>query len=115
MYPACFAAARIILPEPISVTPVFAAHYPGRRRQVPARFTEQPHAATKGLGPCLASHRPGTGRSAAGHKPWPGVWSPRATGRLAPTARASLHLAVYRLRAGDLATAVKRDGQGSNP
>jgi hypothetical protein len=73
MYPACFAAARIILPEPISVTPVFAAHYPGRRRQVPARFTEQPHAATKGLGPCLASHRPGTGRSVAGRNPRPGV------------------------------------------
>jgi hypothetical protein len=36
-------------------------------------------------------------------------------GRLAPTARASLHLAVYRPRAGDLATAVKRAGQGSNP
>jgi hypothetical protein len=26
-----------------------------------------------------------------------------------------MQLAVYRLRAGDLATAVKRDGQGSNP
>jgi hypothetical protein len=47
-------------------------------------------------------------------KALPGVWSPRVTGRLAPTARASLHLAVYRLRAGDLTTAVKRDGQGSN-
>ena len=59
-------------------------HCPGRRRQVPARFTGQPHAATKGLGPRLASHRPGTGRSAAGHNPWPGIWSPRVTGRLAP-------------------------------
>jgi hypothetical protein len=39
----------------------------------------------------------------------------RVTGRLAPPARGGLHLAVYRLRAGDLATAVKRDGQGSNP
>lgn len=82
---------------------------------MPARLTEQPPAATKGLGPRLASHRPGTGRSEAGRNPWPGVWSPRVTGRLVPTARASLHLVVYRLRAGDLATAVKRDGQGSNP
>ena len=82
---------------------------------MPARSTEQPHAAPRGLGPRLASRRPGTERSAAGHKPWPGVWSPCVTGRLAPTARVSLHLAVYRLRAGDLATAVKRDGQGSNP
>jgi hypothetical protein len=82
---------------------------------VPARFTGQPHAATKGIGPRLASHGPGTERSAAGHKPWLGAWSRRVTGRLAPAARASLHLAVYRLRAGDLATAVKRDGQGSNP
>jgi hypothetical protein len=53
---------------------------------------EQPHAAAKGLGPRLASHRPGTGPSAAGHRPRTGVWSPRVTGRLAPTARASLHL-----------------------
>jgi hypothetical protein len=52
---------------------------------------------------------------ATGHKPWPGVWSPCVTGRLAPAARASLRRAVYRLRAGDLATAVKRAGQGSNP
>ena len=82
---------------------------------MPAWFTGQPLAATKGLGPRLASHRPGTGRSAAGRNPWPGVWSPRVTGRLVPTARASLHLAVYRLRAGDLATAARRDGKGSNP
>ena len=82
---------------------------------MPARFTEQPLAATKGPGLRLASHRPGAGRSVAGRNPWPGVWSPRVTGRLVPTARASLHLVVCRLRAGDLATAVKRDGQGSNP
>src|SRR5262249_41989636 len=55
--------------------------------QVPARFTEQPHAVAKGPSPRLASHRPGTEPSAAGHKPRHGVWSPRVTGRLAPTAR----------------------------
>ena len=65
-----------------------------RRRgtRCPARFTEQPHAAAKGFGPRLASHRPGTGPNAAGHQPRAGVWSPCVTGRLAPTARAGIHL-----------------------
>jgi hypothetical protein len=42
------------------------------------------------------------------------AWLGAVTGHLAPAARVGLHLAVYRLRAGDLATAVKRDGHGSN-
>src|SRR5215831_18515823 len=73
---------------------------PGTR--CPARFTEQPHAAAKGLGPRLASHRPGTGPGAAGHQPRAGVWSPCVTGRLAPAARDRDASAVYRLRADDL-------------
>jgi Thiamine pyrophosphate enzyme, N-terminal TPP binding domain len=92
-----------------------AAHAPQPRaagHQVPARFTEQQHAAAKGPGPRLASRRPGAGPSAAGHKPRAGVWSlqhgpPGAdgSGRHAST--------VYRLRA----TTWQRgssDGQGSN-
>jgi hypothetical protein len=82
---------------------------------VPARFTEQPLAATKGPGLRLASHRPAPGVAQQAATPGPVSGRPRVTGRLAPTARASLQLAVCRLRASDLATAVKRDGQGSNP
>jgi hypothetical protein len=44
-----------------------------------------------------------------------GVWSPRVTGAWVSATRPGMHLAVYRLRAGDLAAAVKRYGQGSNP
>jgi hypothetical protein len=44
-----------------------------------------------------------------------GVWSARVTGARASAARVGMHLVVYRLRGGDLAAAVKRDGQGSNP
>jgi hypothetical protein len=115
MYPAYSAAAPIILPEPISMTPVFAAIALAGDARCPPGSPNSRSPQPRALGLRLASHRPGTGRSVAGRNPWPGVWSLRVTGRVAPTARASLHLAVYRLRAGDLATAVKRDGQGSNP
>ena len=88
------------------------AHAARRRYQVPARFTEQPHAAAKGPGPRLASHRSRhrAGRSrpqapgpVSGHRPSrpPGAGG---RGRHAP--------AVYRLRAGDLATAAWRDVSG---
>jgi hypothetical protein len=82
---------------------------------VPARFTGQPHAATKGLAPRLASDRPGTERSAAGYKPWARCLVTARHGPLGADGSRQPHLAVYRLRADGLATAVERDGQGSNP
>ena len=42
------------------------------------------------------------------------AWFKDSEGRLVPAARAGPQRAACRLRAGDLATAVKRDGQDSN-